>query len=78
MNEELKVRIDNLYDGTMEVIEGFYSRYDEPEIEDNIYKAVINRIKFLDPTILQEVCPDIKLQEIQEGVSIKIFYHRIH
>jgi len=78
MNDELKNRVDDLYDDVMTVIEAFAKRYGEPLVEDNIYNAVITRIRDLDPTVLNEICPEITLRPRPEGTAIQIFYHRIH
>ena len=78
MNEELQVRVDRLYDDLMTVIKAFADRRDEPLIEDSIYMAVIAKIKTLDPTVLNEICPEIKIKPCPEGESISIYYHRIH
>jgi len=78
MNEELEARVDRLQSDVLAVMQGFGPRYNEPMIEDNMYLAVIARIRVLDPTILDEVCPEIRITPLPDAqTSVMVYFHRI-
>lgn len=78
MDEKLIVRVNKVHSDLMTIIQNFQPRFKEPYIFDNIYTAVLGKMKAEDEALLNEIYPEISIEPVGEGFNIQIIYQRIH
>lgn len=78
MDGDLQRRVAVLYTPVKYVMESFSERSNEPFVEDNMYMAVVGVIQQYDPTLLNDLCPEIVFEHDGTNIFFKVFYHRVH
>lgn len=73
---EIAFRVGKIQDQLFSILREFRTRLDEPYIYDNVYYAVSQAMKVLDPELHMAVAPGFGFDKDTQEISLT--FHRIH